>query len=77
MLRCACGEPSVPGRQHCRQCFDSSTAYWARQRERDRPLFGAEDLRKIERVNEEIDRNQRRARGDLPGLPLLDSEKEG
>ena len=39
----------------------------------DVPLFGAEDLRAIERVNAEIERNGRRARRAETALPLLDA----
>ena len=45
----------------------------------DVTLFGAEDLRMIERVNEEITRNGRMAgRLEEPSLPLFtyDQEKE-
>ena len=37
----------------------------------DVPLFGAEDLRRIERVNAEIDRNGRLARIQAKDLPLF------
>ena len=39
----------------------------------DVPIFGAEDLRRIERINAEIDRNGRRR--DPADLPLFGDEK--
>ena len=36
------------------------------------PLFGAEDLRQIERVNAEIARNSRAGRTGQPARPLFD-----
>lgn len=36
------------------------------------PLFGAEDLKRIERINAEIDRNGRAGLRNQPTSPLLD-----
>ena len=36
------------------------------------PLFGAEDLRQIERVNTEIDRHTSAGKKNQPTLPLFD-----
>ena len=38
----------------------------------DVPLFGAEDLHQIERVNKEIDRNSRAGRTGQRARPLFD-----
>lgn len=41
----------------------------------DTPLFGAEDLRQIERVNAEIRRNGRAGRMGQPARPLFDTDQ--
>ena len=41
----------------------------------DRPLFGAEDLRKLERITEEIERNGRAGQKHQP-MPLFTTSKE-
>ena len=46
------------------------------QKPEDRPLFGAEDLRKIERITEEIERNGRAGRKHQPAMPLFTSTEE-
>ena len=44
---------------------------------RNVPIFGAEDLRSIERINAEIARLGRLARsGGAPALPLFGDEKD-
>ena len=45
------------------------------QKPEDRPLFGAEDLRKIERITEEIERNGKAGQQHQP-MPLFASSKE-
>ena len=42
--------------------------------ETERPLYGAEDLRQIQRVNEEIARLAKLVRGAGRTLPLFDGE---
>ena len=37
----------------------------------DVPLFGAEDLRQLERINDEIARNGRAGRKNQPTMPLF------
>ena len=40
------------------------------------PLFGAEDLHDIERVNKEIDRNSRAGRSGQPARPLFEDQDQ-
>ena len=44
---------------------------------KERPLFGAEDLRQIERVNDEITRNSRAGLKGQPARPLFDDQDAG
>ena len=41
----------------------------------DVPLFGAEDLRKLERINAEIERNGRAGRKHQPAMPLFEENE--
>ena len=40
------------------------------------PLFGAEDLRKLERINAEIERNGRAGQKPQPTMPLFTTSEE-
>ena len=43
---------------------------------KDVPLFGAEDIRKIERINAEIARNGRAGQKGQPTMPLFATSEE-
>ena len=47
-----------------------------RQTPQDVPLFGAEGLRQIERVNAEIDRNSRACLKPEPAMPLFTDDQD-